>query len=493
MKNIFIHILFFACAVFIPKMSLAALSVNEIMYDPPGSDTNHEWIEIVNDGDVPIDISGWKLFEGTSNHALISVLGSTTIPAHGFAVIADNATTFQTDWPTFGGVLFDSVFSLANSGETFSLKDSSGAVINEVTYTSASGANGDGESLVGADAVWVAAIATPGAINVPPNEENPADEQDDENENGNNTTNTENETQQNSGGAASTPKAQKTITAKIGIPVGTILYDSSITLSAEIIGIDGVPVKHGYIVWNFGDGEGLTTINTNPVMHIYNYPGRYVVQIIYYENIYDREPKVTSRTTITVTPPKIEFSDNGLTFSLKNSGKTEIDISFWKIQSADYHFIFPEGTYLLASGLIILEKKKIGLPDIPGYRLMYPNTLPVPLLIPEIEIAPKVSESKIIDVVERLIDPQPVTTEPDDQIVDIPETEPFIPIIENLHAYPKLENSNPTVAPIHEENSNKKKILSPRIILLFAGVVSMGVFVSLFLLKKEDVSEDSTA
>ena len=66
-------ILFIALCVI--KQSYA-LQISEIMYDPSGSDTGHEWIEIYNDGEVAVDVKTLKLYENNTNHSITYVSGN---------------------------------------------------------------------------------------------------------------------------------------------------------------------------------------------------------------------------------------------------------------------------------------------------------------------------------------------------------------------------------------------------------------------------------
>lgn len=143
--------------------------INEIMYDPSGGDTGHEWIEIRNGTSQSFDLLNWKFFENNSNHGLTLIAGSATLLAGDFAIIADNATTFLTDWPSFSGTLFDSAFSLSNTaGEMIALKNPALEIIDALTYATTTGANGDGNSLHRTEGGnWIAALPTPGAENAP--------------------------------------------------------------------------------------------------------------------------------------------------------------------------------------------------------------------------------------------------------------------------------------------------------------------------------------
>jgi len=43
---------------------LFALKINEVLYDPIGSDTGNEWIEIYNSGNTEANLLGWKIYSG---------------------------------------------------------------------------------------------------------------------------------------------------------------------------------------------------------------------------------------------------------------------------------------------------------------------------------------------------------------------------------------------------------------------------------------------
>ncbi|MFN4181507.1 MAG: lamin tail domain-containing protein, partial [Candidatus Paceibacteria bacterium] len=129
------------------QVAFADVIITEIMYDVSGTDTDREWLEIYNAGEEGVDISKYKFFESSANHALSLFEGEAVLPKGGYAIIASNPTKFKTDWPAFTGVLFDSSFSLSNEGETLVIKDGNLEVTNEVTYDTSLGAGGDGRSL----------------------------------------------------------------------------------------------------------------------------------------------------------------------------------------------------------------------------------------------------------------------------------------------------------------------------------------------------------
>src|SRR3989338_825587 len=130
-----------ASALFLPVCASAQVVISEIMYDLEGSDANREWIEIYNSGSSVVNITEWRLFEGDSNHVLTAV-GSETLATGGYAVIADDPEKFREDWPSFSGRLFDSSFSLSNTGGTLVLRCCSGGDLLDRDFISYSGDSG---------------------------------------------------------------------------------------------------------------------------------------------------------------------------------------------------------------------------------------------------------------------------------------------------------------------------------------------------------------
>ncbi len=116
------------------------------MYDPDGTDSGHEWVELYNNGSDAISIdSNWRFSDG-SNHTLNLAQGTSTIEVGHYAIIADNPSLFLTDHPDFSGNLFDSTIALANSGATMSLRNATDTFAT-VTFASGWGGSGNGRTL----------------------------------------------------------------------------------------------------------------------------------------------------------------------------------------------------------------------------------------------------------------------------------------------------------------------------------------------------------
>ena len=156
------------CALVVPAWASASVQITEIMYDAPGSDSGHEWVEVTNTGSTTEDIAGYKFFEGGVHHALAIVAGTTTLVAGGSAVIANDPSAFLIGFPAYAGALFKSSFSLNNTGETVSLDTKSLVAEDTAAYSSAAGADGDGNSLHKVAAGFVAGAPDPGVYSVVP-------------------------------------------------------------------------------------------------------------------------------------------------------------------------------------------------------------------------------------------------------------------------------------------------------------------------------------
>lgn len=135
------------CLVFLIAKSANAIVINEIMYNPDGTDSGREWIELYNDEAFDIDISEWRLYENDINHGLTISQGDLVIPGNGYAVIADNSDNFLVDYPDFNEAIIDSAFSLSNLGELICIKDNSLTFIDCVNYSTNWGADGNGKTL----------------------------------------------------------------------------------------------------------------------------------------------------------------------------------------------------------------------------------------------------------------------------------------------------------------------------------------------------------
>ncbi len=132
-RNLYIAL---ALAVFFaPAAAQAAVHITDVMYDPPGADAGHEWIKVENTGTDTVNIAGYRLAEGGTNHKLSTVQGTSTLAAGAVAIIAEDTAQYLADNPSYKGALFKSSFSLSNTSETIALKDDKLEVVDSYSYT----------------------------------------------------------------------------------------------------------------------------------------------------------------------------------------------------------------------------------------------------------------------------------------------------------------------------------------------------------------------
>ncbi len=355
MKIFFVSFaLFFSLANF----AFAQIEITEIMYDLEGSDSGREWVEIYNSGTNDVDLSSWKFFENNTNHALVANTDS-IITSGNYAIIADNVSKFSADNPAFSGLLFDSSFSLSNTGESIAIKNSDLSNADSVSYNSDMGANGDGNSLQKINDVWVSAVPTPAIKNFTES-------------------NSQTTKQNNSSQVQNTnidPGVWIKDNNKIYADAGedkTVIVGADTIFNGRAIGTKKEPLEKAEFLWNFGDG---VTKKGNNVFHNFRYPGEYVVFL----NVSSGAYSSSDRILVNALPSNLSISsvnfDGNSYIELYNDSKREINISFWRLRSGDNYFTIPQNTYILPSRKNIFGKRATGLQAYHNTKiaLLYPN------------------------------------------------------------------------------------------------------------------------
>jgi hypothetical protein len=152
--------------------------INEIQYNPPVDADPGDWVEIHNRTQAELDIGGWTLRDSGAETGY-TIPAGTVIPDGGHVVLCSSSAAFSSLHPAAGGCIGDTGFSLSGSGETISLFDASGRLVDEVAYEDSAPwpaeADGGGATLAlrnpgleNSDAAsWAASGAggTPGARN----------------------------------------------------------------------------------------------------------------------------------------------------------------------------------------------------------------------------------------------------------------------------------------------------------------------------------------
>ena len=130
--------------------------ITEIMYDPGGSDTGKEWVEVYNTASQSATIVGGavsnslRFFDG-SNHtfAVTAFQGSMTVDPQTYFVIAQKTSSFNLSYPNYRGALIEiSAMSLENTSESIGFRlGSSGSLFSNFIYDKSWGGAGTGKTL----------------------------------------------------------------------------------------------------------------------------------------------------------------------------------------------------------------------------------------------------------------------------------------------------------------------------------------------------------
>jgi hypothetical protein len=103
--------------------------INEIMYHPSSELDAEEYIELYNNGDGPVNLTGWQFSEGVEY-----TFGNVTIESGQYLVAAANASAFIAKYPSVTNVVGGWMGKLSNNSEDVELLNNLGVRIDKVDY-----------------------------------------------------------------------------------------------------------------------------------------------------------------------------------------------------------------------------------------------------------------------------------------------------------------------------------------------------------------------
>jgi len=383
--TILIALLLFIISV---NLSMAMVKFSEINYDPIGSDTGHEWVEVYNDDMESIDFTKYKFCEGGSCHNIKAFNESKEIEKNTFAILSSKPDIFLKEHENFSGIIFKSSFSLKNTeGEKLELEDSDKQIISVLEYNpEIGGKNGDTLSVIDGD--LVNSLPTPGEENIFKEKEEKEDNEDAEENNNTSDNNNDNnkdeessededenideeknndfledETLEEDENIEKKNKTEKTYVEinndnnnsdtidgqkkiKVEIEKNNIIIAGADSIyNSKVFKLSDSNVENEDDVkyfWNFGDGQ--TSSQKNP-KHVYHSSGEYVIYLKALINGWSGQTKVLVK--VLDSPVIIKDVDYNLgKIILENKSKYVIDISGFKIKTMKGVFIIPEDTYI---------------------------------------------------------------------------------------------------------------------------------------------------
>lgn len=85
MRKLF-TLLFLLFSIYLPSQNVV---INEVLYDPVGTDAGYEWIELYNNSEIPINLENWKLQKAGTNFVDVFTFPSIQIESHSFLLIGE--------------------------------------------------------------------------------------------------------------------------------------------------------------------------------------------------------------------------------------------------------------------------------------------------------------------------------------------------------------------------------------------------------------------
>ncbi len=348
---VFILIVFF---IFAHKAS-ASILFNEISLNP----TEGRFIELYNNGDSDIDLTGYYIQRKTATGTEFSSLVSKTlfegkkIRANDYFLISKSISNSD--------IILDSL--TITESNTLQIKNNNQEVVDKVGWgdslecNTVCGSNPQsGQSISKSSGDWIISSCTPGEQNGGQQVESIVD----------NTSNEAEESTASSNSSSSSSKAEEKIykiATKIIAPK-IVVANIPFMIDHQTTGVHKEKVILGKFVWNFGDGMTKEFSVSDPFPYIYYYPGDYVVSLSFYDSVFSKEPDAVDRLNIKVIPSGISISSVGNLsdpfIEIYNNSNYEMPLRDWTIKGASKSFVIPNDTVILPGKKIKLSPKITG-------------------------------------------------------------------------------------------------------------------------------------
>ena len=345
MKKYFITLVLFFATLSVVR---ADVQITEVMYDPK---SGGEWVEVYNPSDTPVDLKGWKLFDGTNHSISVSAI----VPAGGYLILADDKNAFISAFNDVTTTIVDIVTSMNNDGDTVILRNANNLDVSTMSYTASSGASKNEKSLqlIGSEYLaWFTSVGS--AASVTKEEILAATPASDSTPSATSPSNTVNTSQTSSPYHAWPSDMQIYVSAggdRVSVAGADVVFEGK-ALSAS-----RKTLPNADLIWTFGDGG---SDRGSQVRHTFHYPGRYVVLLDVISGDYIAKDQIF----VEVVTPKIGIS------SVATGTKPFIELHNQTIYDLDFggfvlsgnglvgsHFKIPKNTIVLAGRKIIFPSE----------------------------------------------------------------------------------------------------------------------------------------
>ncbi|QQR82373.1 lamin tail domain-containing protein [Candidatus Campbellbacteria bacterium] len=304
----------------LPAVAHAQITINEIAWMGTSASANDEWIELYNSGSDSVALSGWFL-KASDGDPAIALTGD--IPAGGYFLLERSDDESVPGVPA--GVIYTG--ALGNAGETLTLFDTGGVVIDSVIGGTNWSLGGDNviknTPQRQADNSWITGIPTPGVQNsTQPIQIG-----------GGTVLGSSTSTSATSTASSTTKKPTvvgyvQNVFAYAGVDIQTVA-DAYAFLEASGVDAKGEHISATSYQWSFGDGDAGDAKET---AHIYRFPGTYTAAV----SLMSQYQRAQDNILVQVFPADITISsvmygDSGFV-ELYNKSDRALDLSLWKLQ-----------------------------------------------------------------------------------------------------------------------------------------------------------------
>lgn len=351
---------FFALFFAIPLSTHAAVVVNEIAWMGDATSPNHEWIELKNDGDLSVDLSGWTLM-ATDGSPAITLSG--VIPPGGYFLLE------RTNDESVPQITADHIYTgaLSNTGETLVLSDSLGTVQDTVeggeNWVHTGGDNDTKDTAQRVSSGWITGSPSPRAANTQAGAStNEAEASgtvlgastivgDDEKNAGGSTVISSYATSP----GLSFPRPTITVSAGADLHAFT---GFPVTFEGLAQGFYDEPIPLATYHWNFGDGvTGLGKTAT----HTYLFPGEYIATLeVFWGGKREQDRTLVFVENAAITIAHVVSGSSGYV-EIRNTSSREMDAGGWRLIEGNRLFIIPKGTVIPAGKTLIIPNQYSGL------------------------------------------------------------------------------------------------------------------------------------
>lgn len=121
-------------AIFEGQAAENPLSVTELMFNPDSQNPSGDWIEIRNNLEVPLNLSGWKIRDDNPLHEFKFPL-NTLLQPNEYYVIASDVNEFQAAYPQVNNVMGPLNFSFSNRTDEVNMYRHNGTPYIQFSYS----------------------------------------------------------------------------------------------------------------------------------------------------------------------------------------------------------------------------------------------------------------------------------------------------------------------------------------------------------------------